>query len=47
MADGNASILILILLIISQVMLYTMAFTIYFKIKDRTGPPGRGTCPYD
>lgn len=43
----SSSSIILILILILQVVLYVYAFTTYHKIKDRRGPPGRGTCPYN
>tara|TARA_Y100000389_G_scaffold201457_1_gene244235 strand:+ start:14026 stop:14181 length:156 start_codon:yes stop_codon:yes gene_type:complete len=42
----STSSIILILILILQVILYIYAFTTYHKLKDRRGPPGRGTCPY-
>ena len=45
--DNNATMLILMILVIAQILLYVMAFTSYFQVKDRRGPPGRGTCAYE
>lgn len=43
---GDSSVIVLLILIILQILLYTFAFTVFFRIKDRRGPPGKGTCSY-
>ena len=44
---ADTATLFVLLLLIAQVILFIMAFSVYYKIKDRRGPPGRGTCPYN